>query len=471
MGSNPAPGKFSFKTFLQGVQCQGFFPTHTHTHTHTHTLHLNPQCSIQVHFANKLTCRLINPTKSEIDKVSKKILDHINSTIAKKHNFNQWKNTTAVINWFKSIKNKQHFCFICFDIEEFYPSISQDLLNKALDFAFNYDNINTDERNIIIHAKNSILIHKHIPWQKKGNTTFDVTMGSFLLSQLQDLNINVGLYRGNGLLITNATPIDTENIKKEICRIFNNNGLRITIEANKQLINFLDVTFTPNRSTYQPFTKPNTSLQYVHRRHQQTTVIPILDIKVSFSGNVLCTSVHYKPTDSHSYLLYSSSHPSHVKNSIPYSQFLRLGALCSDDSDFSSKSEEMCQFFEKRGYPVSVVKAGHHRAQQFDRQSSLQTSQKDKNDRIPFTLTFHPHNHAVKSIILNNFKLLQNDPETGRIFSQPPLISFKRDKNVGNFLVRSALKSNEQPGTFKCARSRCKTCLSIVNTSKISGPK
>ena len=126
---------------------------------------------------------------------------------------------------------------------------------------------------------------------------------------------------------------------------------------------------------------------------------------------------------------------------------------------------------EKRGYPVSVVKAGHHRAQQFDRQSSLQTSQKDKNDRIPFTLTFHPHNHAVKSIILNNFKLLQNDPETGRIFSQPPLISFKLDKNVGNFLGRSALKTNEQPGTFKCARSRCKTCLFIVNTRKISGPK
>ena len=52
-------------------------------------------------------------------------------------------------------------------------------------------------------------------------------------------------------------------------------------------------------------------------------------------------------------------------------QFLRLRRLCSDDSDFSSKSEEICQFFEKRGYPLSVVKAGHHRAQQFDRESSL----------------------------------------------------------------------------------------------------
>ena len=74
--------------------------------------------------------------------------------------------------------------------------------------------------------------------------------GSFLLSQLQDLNINVGIYRDDGLAITNATPRDTENIKKEICRIFNNNGLRITIEANEYIINFLEVTFNLNRSTY-----------------------------------------------------------------------------------------------------------------------------------------------------------------------------------------------------------------------------
>ena len=79
----------------------------------------------------------------------------------------------------------------------------------------------------------------------------------------------------------------------------------------------------------------------------------------------------------------------------------------------------MCQFFDKRGYSVSVdVQAGHHRAQQIDRQSALQTAEKENADRIPFTLTFHPHIHAVKFIILKNFKLLQNDSETGTIFSQ-----------------------------------------------------
>ena len=60
----------------------------------------------------------------------------------------------------------------------------------------------------------------------------------------------------------------------------------------------------------------------------------------------------------------------------------------------------MCQFFDKRGYPASVVQAGHHCAQQIDRQSALQTAEKDSTDRIPFTLIFYPHNHAFKSIIL-----------------------------------------------------------------------
>ena len=146
-----------------------------------------------------------------------------------------------------------------------------------------------------------------------------------------------------------------------------------------------------------------------------------LDIKISIDDNDLCTSVYYKPKDSHSYLLYLSSHLSHVKNSIPFSQFLRLRCLCSDDSNFSENSEATRQFFDKRGYPVSVVQAGHHRAQQIDRQSALQTAEKENTDRIPFTLTFHPHNHAVKSIIFKNFKLLQNDSKTDTIFSQPHL--------------------------------------------------
>jgi len=51
------------------------------------------------------------------------------------------------------------------------------------------------------------------------------------------------------------------------------------------------------------------------------------------------------------------------------------------------------------------------------------------------------------------------------------LISFKRDKQVGNFLIKTVFPTSEQPSTFKCARARCKTCPFVRNVEKISGPK
>ena len=92
-----------------------------------------------------------------------------------------------------------------------------------------------------------------------------------------------------------------------------------------------------------------------------------------------------------------------------------------------------------------------------DRETALQTSKNEEVNRIPFTLTYHPQNLTTKNVILINFKILRNDAETKNIFLLPPHISFKRDKNLGNFLVRSVFKSDNQPGTFKCTRTRRKT--------------
>ena len=56
--------------------------------------------------------------------------------------------------------------------------------------------------------------------------------------------------RDDGLAVTDTSPKMTENIKKEICRIFKKHGLQITIEANKQVVNFLDVTLNLSEKTY-----------------------------------------------------------------------------------------------------------------------------------------------------------------------------------------------------------------------------
>ena len=77
-----------------------------------------------------------------------------------KSNWNQWKNTEHVIDWFKSINEKQLCKFVIFDIKDFYPSIKESLLKQSLDFAEKYIKVSTEDKTIIKHARKSLLFNK-----------------------------------------------------------------------------------------------------------------------------------------------------------------------------------------------------------------------------------------------------------------------------------------------------------------------
>ena len=103
-------------------------------------------------FVSKPTCRLICPTSPELGVISKSILSNIVKTVASATDVNLWKSTHEVLNWFREIPNKNEGSFINFDIVEFYPSITEDLLINAMHFAQEYTVIEDQEKDIIIHA-------------------------------------------------------------------------------------------------------------------------------------------------------------------------------------------------------------------------------------------------------------------------------------------------------------------------------
>jgi len=51
-------------------------------------------------------------------------------------------------------------------------------------------------------------------------------------------------------VVSNKTPKEIENMKKDICKILSENGLKIIIEENKKIINILDPTLNLNKKTY-----------------------------------------------------------------------------------------------------------------------------------------------------------------------------------------------------------------------------
>ena len=276
-------------------------------------------------FTNHPTCRLINPTKSEIGKISKTLLTGINKKVTRETSVKLWRSTGDVLNWFREIKEKQQQAFITFDVCEFYPSITEALLKKALHFASNITNITEDEKAIILHAKRSLVFHNDTAWSKKNsNKLFDVTMGSYdgaetcelvgtyLLTQLpKELTCSIGLYRDDGLAVCKGTPQAIEKTKKLICNIFNKNNLKITIEANKRSVNFLDVTLNLQDGSFKPFQKPGNTILYVHKQ---------------------------------------SNHPPSILKNLPDNINKRLNALSSDEQQFNSTVQPYQEALHKSGY-------------------------------------------------------------------------------------------------------------------------
>ena len=62
---------------------------------------------------------------------------------------NQWENTKNVTDWFIKIDNKKDCTVIQFDINEFYPAISESILGKAIHFAKEFIDIKVFYNNIL----------------------------------------------------------------------------------------------------------------------------------------------------------------------------------------------------------------------------------------------------------------------------------------------------------------------------------
>ena len=151
-------------------------------------------------FFNKPSCRLINPTKKELGKISKKVIQQINQEILKNPDINQWEITSNAANWFNNIENKKDYSFVQFDIKEFYPSVTEQILGEAISFAKSF--MDTDDHKIRTnkHCRKSFLFHNNEAWKKKTTKScFDVTMvsydgaevcelvGTFVLSKLGNI--------------------------------------------------------------------------------------------------------------------------------------------------------------------------------------------------------------------------------------------------------------------------------------------
>ena len=213
-----------------------------------------------------------------------------------------------------------------------------------------------------------------------------------------------------------------------------------------------------------------------------------LDITIQISDyNELKSTLFCKPTDTHNYLLYSSEHPRHLLNGIPYSQLLRVRRICSDLSEFKRNAMMLCSHFVRRGYPKHLVKLAYNKSIELDRDELLNKEllkstslehaipsrqTKKPNDTLYCITTHNPRNPPIREIINTNWEVLQKTKTTRDIFESKIIFGLRRNKNLSDHLVRASTKTESQHQTYisthPCNRSsQCRYCPKINHSGQI----
>ena len=333
---------------------------------------------------------------------------------------------------------KQNKCFINFDIVEYYPSIKKKHLFEALKFAKDYIEIDDHEKDIILNACKTIMMHDNRIWQKKNNDElFDVPMGSFHGAEICDLvglvilerlsqslpSQSYGLYRDDGLAFTDiAPPSELERLKKKIISTFKNIGFKITIDVGAIRTNFLDITLDLNSDIYQPYRKPNSEILYINAK---------------------------------------SNHPAHIKKSIPSMITKRLCSLSKTKEEF-----DKC----KPDYENALMRSGFKEPLKFE--GTCNNERKKKRQRRRKCLFYNPpYCQSVRNNIGTAFLRLVNKHFTKthpyrQIFNRCTLkISYSCMANIKSIIqshnkkiLTETRQSTENEKKCNCQKQRKDMC-------------
>eukprot|EP00079_Xenopus_tropicalis_P032370 XP_017946141.1 PREDICTED: uncharacterized protein LOC108645441 [Xenopus tropicalis] len=228
----------------------------------------------------------------------------------------------------------------------------------------------------------------------------------------------------------------------------------------------------------------NYNLQFTSEIHH--TSINFLDITLSTFNHSVTSTIFRKECSANTLLEATSCHPRHSILNIPYSQFLRIRRICSEETEFMSQSTDLYYRLLDRGYPKkNIIKAFERaatvdRSSLFDRYKTCDSKKfkhkknvhKKDNASLTCILTYSPQLNMIEKIINNNLTILKTDPILRQILNKGHRFVTRKTETLSNLLSPSLIDTDvttdtwlSTKGCFKCGTRQCITCNYIHKTN------
>jgi hypothetical protein len=119
---------------------------------------------------------------------------------------------------------------------------------------------------------------------------------------------------------------------------------------------------------------------------------------------------------------------------------------------------------------LEATKKSFSKVNNIFRSSLLQYKEKQKCNRTPCVLTYHPCLRNSFNTIRRHLTSVEKTSKLSKVFSEPPMFAFKQPNSLGNLLVRAEMSTpNTTIGkSHSCGDKRCKCCKHMQHSSSYS---
>ncbi|XP_064461600.1 uncharacterized protein LOC135371542 [Ornithodoros turicata] len=154
---------------------------------------------------------------------------------------------------------------------------------------------------------------------------------------------------------------------------------------------------------------------------------------------------------------------------IPNGQSVRLRRICSNDTDYAEKLDELCSTLAQRDYPDSLLTEFRRKALTLDRNEVLENRKNPDACQISFITRYSNALPNIKAILQKHEPLLQSSDRLNNIFTNPIQVTYRRARNLADSLVNAKISKTSAPytGTRPCNLPRCKTCKHVQHANSI----
>ena len=116
-----------------------------------------------------------------------------------------------------------------------------------------------------------------------------------------------------------------------------------------------------------------------------------------------------------------------------------------------------------RDYKKNIINSAIDKALKIPRKEAIKKVFRETNkDRVVFSIKYDPRLPSLSKIVQKHHRtMVEEDPRLKEIFKQPPMIAYKRHRNLKDMLIRSKVPkvSNARPKRNLKGMKKCRKCV------------